>query len=402
MMRMNMRLSSGKHQWLVAAIVAAVFSLNLAPNTASAATRLYSGTRLAGETVVTMETGSSKTITFTYRNAGSRAWKNTGRGFISAYQTRPTVGSKPTAILREATVSPGRSGTFAVTLYAPQTAGTYVKQYQLASENVAWIFGTAVKVTMNVVDSKITRATPVNAKAYAVTDAATGAMLMERAPDEVRSVASLTKLVTYLTAKQAGLDQSKIISMEAGDEVGGGRLRMAYGSRLTVGNLVAASLVGSANNSTNSLARATGLPREEFIARMNRMASSLGMSRSSFVDPTGIEVENFSTARDIATLARAAFKDELVARLTSSATYPIVSLDYAEPREIKNTNTLISDGRVQVLAGKTGFINEAGYTLVVSLHKKGERDLIVVVLGADTKELSFRDARILAEQAWLE
>jgi len=62
---------------------------------------------------------------------------------------------------------------------------------------------------------------------------------------------------------------------------------------------------------------------------------------------------------------------------------------------------ILLHSRYQVLGGKTGFIYEAGYTLVTRLRREGHHDLIVVVMGCDSSSGSFRDARVLAEKAWL-
>lgn len=382
-----------------------------APHAADAASRAYASSAPVGdEPVVEIEAGRTAQVTLTFRNAGSYAWRGTGKNYVSAYATGPYKrksvfwhSSWPTryqaARLNQATVKPGQSGTVTLTLHAPQDIGTYREQFQLAVENTAFIYGSTARLTIKVVPETVTMATPVGAKSIYAMDAATGRELRADAADEVRSIASITKLMTVMVAREAGLDPETLVALERQDEVGGGRLQVRVGTKLTVRNLVAATIIGSANNAANALARATGLSREEFVARMNAKARDLGLARTSFADPTGIEVGNVSTAREVAGMARVAFEDPWIKGLAAEPEYEIAMVGGA--RTIKNTNALVSDPRVEVLAGKTGFIYEAGYTLVTELAKDGKPPVLVVVLGSESKPASFRDARVVAEQAWL-
>ncbi len=392
---------------LLAIAILAVF---LAPLSADAAVRKYASGAAQGETVVRIEAGKTKDVTLKFRNAGSYNWRGTGSAYVSLYATGPYKRKSAfwhsnwttryqAGRMKEALVKPGATGSVTFTLHAPPQAGTYVEQFQLAAENVAWIYGSVTRVRIEVVPEQVTAASPVNAEAYVVMDPATGEVLASQNADDVRSIASITKLMTVMVAHDAGLDTDAKVALARADEVGGGRLQVPIGTQLTVPGLIGSTIVGSANNAANALARATGLSREAFLARMNEKARSLGLARTSFADPTGIEVENLSTAREVALMARAAFADAWIAPYAGLATYD-VPLPNGAVRTIKNTNGLVADASVDVMAGKTGFINEAGYTLVTRLAKPGEKELLVVVLGADTKAQSFRDAKVLAEKAW--
>jgi D-alanyl-D-alanine endopeptidase (penicillin-binding protein 7) len=160
-------------------------------------------------------------------------------------------------------------------------------------------------------------------------------------------------------------------------------------------------IIGSANNAANALARATGLAKSDFVAKMNAKAAELGLTKTSFADPTGIKVENLSTAHEVALMSLKAFRYPAVAALAGEPTYHVATIGSRGAHDIVNTNKLVKDGEVEVAAGTTGFIYEAGYTLTTILRKLGERDLLVVVLGCDSQYKSFRDAKVLAEQAWL-
>ena len=390
-------------------LVIATLVILAAPLSADAATRAYASGAAQGDTVVRVEAGKTKEVTLKFKNTGSYVWRGTGKSYVSMYATGPYKRKSafwhsawPTryqaARVKEASVKPGATGTLTFTLHAPPQVGTYTEQFQLAVENVAWIYGSVARVKIEVVPEQVTADASVNAKAYAVMDAATGEILASERADDVRSIASITKLMTVMVAHDAGLDPGKVVALSRADEVGGGRLRVAVGTEISVRDLVASAIVGSANNAANAIARATGLSREEFVARMDAKARALGMGSSSFADPTGIEVENLSTAREVALMGKAAFEDSWISEFAAEPEYEVATAK--GPHLIKNTNKLVSDAAIDVTAGKTGFINEAGYTLVTRLKKEGERELIVVVLGSDTKTLSFRDAKVLAEKTW--
>lgn len=391
------------------AIAAILFAA--APLSADAAARAYASAAPQGDLVVEMEAGQVKEVTLKFRNSGRYTWRGAGKSYASLYATGPYKRKSlfwhsgwpsryQSGKLREATVKPGETGSVSLTLHAPSDPGTYKEQFQLAAENTAWIFGSVARLTIKVVPEKVTAATPVGAQAFIVMDRETGGILAEKDADTVRSIASITKLMTVMVARESGLDPGAVVALERADEVGGGRLQVPIGTKLSVRDLVAATVVGSANNAANAVARATGLAKADFIARMDAKAAAMGLAHTRFEDPTGIEVGNLSTAREVAMMSRAAFADPWVTGLAGAPTYDVVTARGV--RTIQNTNKLVKDEAVTVLAGKTGYIDEAGYTLVTELKKDGERDLLVVVLGSSTKNLSFRDAKALAERAWAE
>lgn len=392
-------------------VVVAIIAFSVAaPLVVGAAWHPYATSGVQGATAVTIEAGHTAQVTLKFKNTGAYTWRGTGKNYVSAYATGPYKrksvfhdASWPNAYqavrLNAATVKPGQTGSVTLTLRAPSTAGTYMEQFQLAVENTAWIYGAIARLTINVVPEKVTLDTSVNAKEYAVIDADTGELLASQNPDEVHSIASMTKLMTVMVAHESGLDPDAMVTLGRDDEVGGGRLRVAYGTKLTVRDLVASAIIGSANNAAHAIARATGLSDEDFVARMDAKAKSLRLAQTSFADPTGIDVPNLSTAREVALMARAAFNDPWISQFAGLPTYDVQTSGGVHP--IKNTNKLMKDGTIEVVAGKTGFIYEAGYTLVTRVRRQGQHDLIVAVMGCDGENQPFRDAKVLAEKAWM-
>jgi D-alanyl-D-alanine endopeptidase (penicillin-binding protein 7) len=390
--------------------LATIFLSIALPIAVIAATRTYATLGAQGNLAVTVESGHTANVVLNFKNIGTAAWKGTGKKYVSAYATDP-YGRKsvfrdatwPTARqaarLSAASIAPGETASITFSFHAPKVPGKYVEQFKLAVENTAWIVGSTTNLTITVVPEQVTLDTAVGAKQYVVMDAETGEVLSSKDPDEVRSIASMTKLMTVMVAHDAGLDPNLTVQLVREDEVGGGRLRVRYGTKLTVHELVASAIIGSANNAANAIARSTGLQPSDFIARMDAKARTLGLTQTSFSDPTGIDVPNVSTAREVAVMARAAFNDPWIAEFAGQPTYDVITS--AGPHHIKNTNKLTNDGSITVVAGKTGFIYEAGYTLVTRLRREGRHDLIVSVMGCDTASQPFRDARILAEKGWL-
>ncbi len=247
----------------------------------------------------------------------------------------------------------------------------------------------------------------VTADYYIVIDDASGAILAAQGADVSWPIASLTKLITTKTALDAGLDIYGTGSVRAVDDVGGAKLYVSDGTSFRIKDLLYATLVGSANNAANAIARLTGVERAEFVERMNAFAQEHNLSRTHFADPTGIELENVSTAREVAYMVREIFANADIRRMSGTSAMHIEALnDPNYIRDINNTNWLLYDPAyddVYVTGGKTGYLDESGWNLVVRMHPMGlsqERSVLIVLFGADGRRQSFDDAHVLAHWAW--
>ncbi len=245
------------------------------------------------------------------------------------------------------------------------------------------------------------------ATSYIVIDDQTGTILVAHNADASWPIASITKLVSTKVSLDVGVDLYGKGSIKTIDEVGGARLAVTDGTTFTGRDLLYATLVGSANNAANAFSRMTGLDRSTVVDRMNGVAKDLNLSRTKFVDPTGIELGNVSTARETAAFAREAFKNENIFKAAGSSHAMITALsDPNYSRDIKSTDWLLYDSAyddVYVTAGKTGFLNESGWNVVVRLHPMGEsedKSVLVVVLGSAGRRESFDNAEALAHWAW--
>lgn len=241
----------------------------------------------------------------------------------------------------------------------------------------------------------------ITARSAAVVDAETGALLGEKDKDGVAPIASVTKLMTALVFLDSEPAWQKEIIMEQRDNRPGGTLFVRPGERLTLYDVFMTALVGSANNAAIALTRAAGLSLEEFAGRMNDRAAAMGLFSTHFTEPTGLDAGNVSTALDLVRLGWQAFQLPRVREALTTREYVFTTVNTKMRHRIKTTNDLLlsnTDGYMLV-AAKTGFTNEAGYTFLVEA-REGEKRVIVAVLGAPTEEDRFHDADLLIRWAF--
>lgn len=240
-----------------------------------------------------------------------------------------------------------------------------------------------------------------------VIDMTSGKVLYEYEADKKWSAASLTKLMGALVFLEHHPLWNTIVSLKAQDEVGGGRLRVPVGATLTVLDLLYSSITASANNAATAMARVSGLGVKGFVKAMNDKAKKLGLLNTTFVDPSGMDPKNVTTARDMARLAATAYNAETIRRSATTSLYRFRIRNTGEVKEIKNTNALLTQSAyddLYVTGGKTGFLHESMYNLAVRLKPTGvagtKKNLMIVVFGAPTSEDSFKSAARLANWAW--
>lgn len=210
-----------------------------------------------------------------------------------------------------------------------------------------------------------------------------GTVIYEKNADDVRPLASLTKLMTAVIFLENNPGWNKEIVITADDQVGGSMAPYKINDRVKVKDLFYATLTGSKNNAAHALMRATGLSESEFVARMNQRAFDWGLVNTEFVEPTGLNEKNVSTARDMAILSQRAFLLSDIRRATTTKYYKTTYKRGAYIIEywLQNTNKLL-DKDVTIIAGKTGYTEEAGSNLI-SQVTCNDQNLMVIVMGAD-------------------
>jgi D-alanyl-D-alanine endopeptidase (penicillin-binding protein 7) len=237
-----------------------------------------------------------------------------------------------------------------------------------------------------------------------VLDEKTGAVLFTKDADRSHAVASLSKLLTALVVADTAPDWQAVITIVPEDLRGGGIEYFLVGDRVTVKDLLYASLVASSNTATVALARSTGLTPDVFAARMNEQAAALGAIGASFVEPTGLSNQNHGSAKDVARIAHAAF---FVPQIVDAASRESYALTVATSRGnrtrlVKSTDLLLKSilnaKPYRITGGKTGTLGEeTGFHVALSVtDKEKNQTILVVVLGSDTQSGRFQDAKQLA------
>ena len=233
-----------------------------------------------------------------------------------------------------------------------------------------------------------------------VLDPATGQVLYQKNADAAAPCASLTKLMTTLVVLEQQPDLDRVVEVTRSEIAGGGHTQLRRGEQVALGDLLHMGLMSSDNVATRVLVRESGLSGEDFLARMNRKAVELGLARTRFVEFTGLDERNISTATDIARLLHAAAANETLREISTTRGYDFRSRsarNRSRAHHVANTNRLLY-GRYEIRGGKTGFIHEAGYCLATWVRTQG-RDMIAVVLGAPTNATRFADVVRLVQHA---
>ncbi len=227
------------------------------------------------------------------------------------------------------------------------------------------------------------------AKSYLLVDYNTGKIIAEKNPDLPLEPASLTKMMTaYIVSFQirhGGLKPDDLVPISSNAHSAiGSRTFLEPGSQVTVRDLMYGLVVQSGNDASVALAEHIGGSEQGFVSMMNEMAGRLGMTTTLFANSTGLPPpggvkEHYSTARDLAVLARAVIRDH-------PKHYRLYSVEEFTYNNItqKNRNTLLlHDPSVDGM--KTGHTEAAGYCLVASA-KRDDMRLISVLLGARNEQ----------------
>lgn len=236
-------------------------------------------------------------------------------------------------------------------------------------------------------------------------EASTGTVLYEKNPDEVRSPASITKIMTLLLTFEA-LEKGRIkledeVSTSAhAKSMGGSQVFLEEGEIQTVDTMIKCITVASGNDASVAMAEFVAGSEEAFVQLMNKKAQELGMNNTHFMDCCGLssDTDHHTTARDVAVMSR-----ELITKYPKIYNYTKIWMEDIThvTRQGSKTFTLSSTNKLlkqyQWTTGlKTGSTSTAKYCLSATASKDGI-DLIAVVMGAPDFKVRFAEARSLLE-----
>lgn len=223
-----------------------------------------------------------------------------------------------------------------------------------------------------------------------------GASVWARRPERRLAPASLTKIMTaLLVLEREPLDRVVTVSRGAAAE-SGSRIGLRRGDRVKVADLLAATLIISANDACRALADHTGGDRERFITLMNARAERLGLKDTHFNDPCGHDQpRHYSSARDLALLAETALENPAFRDIVFRRQQQIQTVDGTRRFNLRTRNHLL--GRYPGAVGvKTGLTPDAGACLIAVAEREGTRVLLVMLHARNR----WRDAAAMLDRAF--
>lgn len=204
-------------------------------------------------------------------------------------------------------------------------------------------------------------------------------IVWESASEQRLPPASLTKMMTALLVLESYRPNDVVeVSPEAAAETGS-RIGLRAGDRLLLADVLAATLIRSANDACHALADWHSGSEAVFVERMNQRAEQLGLRNTHFRNACGLDApDHYSTARDLAVIAETAMKNPTFARIVTKERMSFRSVDGRRTFRVKTTNHLL--GVLDGIQGvKTGFTNLAGPCLVAMADRNGERVTLVLL-----------------------
>lgn len=247
----------------------------------------------------------------------------------------------------------------------------------------------------------------VNAKSALVVDVDTHEVLMSKNNADVRSIASITKLMTAVIVTDNDLPLDEKIEINA-EDVHGTMLRgqptsgsLRAGAVLTRAELLHLALMNSQNRAAYALGRTFPGGIDAFVQAMNDKATALGMTNTKFVDPTGLNSGNVSTADDLVKLVEYASHSYTIRDFSTSTSFEMTTFVRNKMRTVGfgTTNRLLTRDAWNVVLQKTGYIQAAGRCLVM-MSFVGSRKVAIILLGGTDNRTRALDA--ISLMYWVE
>jgi len=250
-----------------------------------------------------------------------------------------------------------------------------------------------------------------NFKSFLVVDKSNDKILYSKQASSSLSIASLTKLISIKVFLDTNPDLSKIFAYKIIDEEENykycskweaAKLNLKEDEKMSLKDFVYSSLMASSNNTVETLVRASGLDRKDFIQKMNEFAKEVGASTTRFVEPSGLSPENISSAYDYYLMMKEILRDQRIVDISSLIRHKlkIYYFDEEEQRElerdkwINNTNKILYSLKYNIQGSKTGYLDEAGYCLAINL-KSDNNEFIIITLGASSRSSSMLETEDL-------
>ena len=206
-------------------------------------------------------------------------------------------------------------------------------------------------------------------------------------------MASITKVMTAMVVLDAHLPLDEMLTVDISQtpEMKGIYSRVRLNSQISRRNMLLLALMSSENRAAASLAHHYPGGYDAFIRAMNAKAQALGMTRTRYVEPTGLSIHNVSTARDLTKLLIASEQYPLIGQLSTTKEDMATFVHPAYTLPFRNTNHLVYRDNWNIQLTKTGFTNAAGHCLIMRTVIN-QRPVALVVMDAFGKYTHFADA----------
>lgn len=234
----------------------------------------------------------------------------------------------------------------------------------------------------------------IEATAAIAMDNQTGEVLYEKNIHERRQFASITKLMTAIIILEEN-DLSSVVTVSPDVKYAdGSEMLLRTGEQMTVENLLYGLMINSANDAAAALAEFNAGSTEAFVEKMNEKALELGLLDTHFQNPIGYDnKQNYSSAYDIARLARYAYQKSFIKKTAVIKEYKVTSVDNAYTHKLESTNELLGS-YLNIKGLKTGHTDKAGWCHVAIAENENGNDIITVVLDSPAR---FQESKILID-----
>ena len=238
-----------------------------------------------------------------------------------------------------------------------------------------------------------------NSRRYIIFDRLSKRALYGKDIDKETAMASTTKIMTaIIVLENCNNLKEEFTIPEKVSHVQGSTLGLKKDDKITLNDLLYGLLLRSGNDCAVALSIAIAENTENFISLMNKKAKDLGLTKTHFVTPHGLDDPNhYTTPYELALITDYALKNEKFAKIVKTVNYTIQINNV--PKEIKNTNEVLCNNVEGVYGVKTGFTNNAGRCLVTSV-KRNNLDFIIIVLAADSRKYRAEDTVKLINYAF--
>jgi D-alanyl-D-alanine endopeptidase (penicillin-binding protein 7) len=237
----------------------------------------------------------------------------------------------------------------------------------------------------------------IKSAAALVVDLGSDSILFEKGADEVRPIASISKMIgAMVIVEECNLPPDETHEMSVSNREaakGGDKSKLTTGWSYSNSDLMHAALMRSDNRALPALGEACGMTPAVFGEKMTAKAKKLGLTKTAFKEPNGLSPENVSTPRELMVVLRHILKVPSLTSIMGKTEYHLTAEKSGRRRtiKIKNTDRLLNKNLAEILAGKTGYTDLARYCLAIAAKTMEGRDVGMVFLGAEGRYTRFAD-----------